>query len=176
MSLKIGDHGQTSFLLYGAISGIAPGKHQESKTKQKFRQIYEALNGRFCVLEIAYYDETEMVIWKWSHNDRSQLNTNTSGMFDRLNGFAPKYVDALKQWNEIWTMIASLEQEDWTTELNKLRLPINVKTVAKNAPVTSEGVLAALGEVKMTMARLKWYDQAATPNRGAQWETWRRAG
>lgn len=97
-------------------------------------------------------------------------------MFDRLNGFAPKYVDALKQWNEIWTMIASLEQEDWTTELNKLRLPINVETVAKNAPVTSEGVLAALGEVKMTMARLKWYDQAATPNRGAQWETWRRAG
>lgn len=176
MSLKIGDHGQTSFLLYGAISGIAPDKHQESKTKRKFRQIYQALNGRFCVLEIAYYDETEMVIWKWSHNDRLQLNTNTRDMFGRLNGFAPEYIAALKQWNEIWTMIASFEQADWATELDKLQLPVNVETVAKNASVTSEGVLAALGEVKMTMARLKWYDQAAMSNRGAKWETWRRVG
>ncbi|KAL7960312.1 hypothetical protein V8C34DRAFT_321530 [Trichoderma compactum] len=176
MSLISG--GQTSFLLYGAISGICSNWHDEAKTKQRFRQIYQTgEGGRFCVLEIAYYGETEMSIWKWFQDDLPQINKNTRGMFDRLTEFAPKYIDAAKRWNETWKVIASFEQKDWATELGKLQLPVYVETVAKNAPVTSEGVLAALGEVKMTMARLKWYDQydqVAMSNQGDRWMAWRQ--
>ncbi|KAL6818512.1 hypothetical protein GGI42DRAFT_359601 [Trichoderma sp. SZMC 28013] len=169
--------GQTSFLLYGAISGICANWHDESKTKHKFRQIYQTVEGypgRYCVLEIAYYGETEMTIWKWFHDDLSQIKKNTHGMFDRLSEFAPQYIDAAKRWIEAWKVIASSEQKDWGTELTTLQLPVDVKTVAKNASVTSEGVLAALGDVKMTMLRLKWYDQYDHDQ--DRWMAWRQVG
>ncbi|PNP52648.1 hypothetical protein THARTR1_06813 [Trichoderma harzianum] len=159
------------------MAGIAPNKHDESKTKQKFRQIYKASNGvGFCVLEIAYYDETEMVIWKWSHNDLSRLNKKTGGMLNRLNEIAPQYIDANNRWHKIWEVIASFEDEDWANVLGNLQLPVYVDTVARKAPVISEGVLAVLGEVKMSMARLKSYDQMTLPNGGDLWTVWSRVG
>ncbi|KAK4085258.1 uncharacterized protein Triagg1_248 [Trichoderma aggressivum f. europaeum] len=174
-SLKSG--GQTSFLLYGAMSGICPNWHDESKTKQRFRQIYQTREeGRFCVLEIAYYGETEMVIWKWFHDDLSQIKKNTHGMFDRMNDFAPQYIDAAKRWNETWKVIATLEEEDWATQLGNLGLPVYVATVARRAPVTSEGVLAALGEVNMSMARLQWHATMALENEGGRWKVWGEVG
>ncbi|KAL7783125.1 hypothetical protein V8C43DRAFT_309656 [Trichoderma afarasin] len=178
MSLKVSGHGQTSSLLYGAMSGIDSNEHDESKTKQKIRQIYWAgEGGRICVLEIAYYDENEMIIWKWFHDDLSQINKNTHDTFGRLNGLAPEYTDAAKQWNETWKVIASFEEEeDWVTELKEFQLPASVEVVAKNASVTSEGVLAVLGEVKMTMARLKWDAGKALEYGADHWKVFRRVG
>ncbi|KAL7911937.1 hypothetical protein GGI35DRAFT_477631 [Trichoderma velutinum] len=89
--------GQTSFVLYGSLSGITYGIHENTETKTLFRQIYQAPErGRFCVLEIAYHSENEMTIWKWSHDDKSLIDeTNRAILF--LPRKTTKYAEAFEK-------------------------------------------------------------------------------